>query len=205
MNSMQDDFAPLRSRSQPQRSGISARAVLGTSVLAFIGGALVVGWLVWNGRIELPREKAPVQAAATLPPPAATTDGKTAPPVDARVLGWEQRVSGLEQRLARLDLQAAATEGNTSRAVDYLLAAVQQSDATPAMWFALAKALRDNRQPGEAIQVLETCIRLDGANVEALFMLHELAEAAGATEIARDVFECLKQAAPEDPRVLALS
>lgn len=96
-------------------------------------------------------------------------------------------------------------QGNTSRAVDYLLAAVQRSDATPAMWFSLAKALRDNRQPGEAIQVLETCIRLDGGNVEALFLLLELAEAAGATEIARDVLECLKLAAPEDPRVIALS
>jgi protein O-GlcNAc transferase len=96
-------------------------------------------------------------------------------------------------------------QGNNSRAVDYLIAAVQRSDATSAMWFSLAKALRDNRQPGEAIQVLETCIRLDGGNVEALFMLHELAEAAGATEIARDVLECLKHAAPEDPRVLALS
>jgi protein O-GlcNAc transferase len=96
-------------------------------------------------------------------------------------------------------------QGNTSRAVDYLLAAVQRSDATPGMWYSLALALRDNRQPGEAIQVLETCLRLDNRNVPALFTLLELAEAAGATEIARDVLDCLKEVAPEDPRVLALS
>lgn len=96
-------------------------------------------------------------------------------------------------------------QANTSRAVDYLLAAVQGTEATATMWYSLALALRDNRQPGEAIQVLETCIRLDNRNVPALFTLLELAEAAGATEIARDVLECLKEVAPEDPRVLALS
>ena len=96
-------------------------------------------------------------------------------------------------------------QGNTARAVDYLLAAVQGSEATATMWYSLALALRDNRQTGEAIQVLETCLRLDNRNVPALFTLLELAEAAGATEIAHDVLACLKEVAPEDPRVVALS
>lgn len=115
------------------------------------------------------------------------------------------RSAPLDTRVRYLQGLVLHAQGNTSRAVDYLVAAVQRSDATSEIWFSLAKALRDNRQPGEAIQVLETCIRLDGGNVEALFMLLELAEAAGATEIARAVLECLKQAAPEDPRVIALS
>lgn len=110
-----------------------------------------------------------------------------------------------DTRVRHLQGLVLHAQGNTSRAVDYLLAAVQGPDATAAMWYSLAIALRDNRQPGEAIQVLETCIRLDNRNVEALFMLLELAEAAGATEIARDVLECLKEIAPEDARVLALS
>ena len=96
-------------------------------------------------------------------------------------------------------------QGNTARAVDYLLAAVQGSEATATMWYSLALALRDNRQPGEAIQVLETCLRLNHRDVEALFTLFELAQAAGGTEIARDVLECLKEVAPDDPRLLALS
>lgn len=96
-------------------------------------------------------------------------------------------------------------QGSHSRAVDYLLAAVQQADATPDMWFALALALRENRQVAEAIQVLETCLRLDCRNVEVLLTLLELAERVGATEIAREVLQCLQEVAPDDPRVLAMS
>jgi cytochrome c-type biogenesis protein CcmH/NrfG len=65
--------------------------------------------------------------------------------------------------------------------------------------------LRDNHQPAEAIQALETCLRMDSHNVEALFMLLELCEAIGATEMARDILQCLQQMAPTDPRVIAMS
>lgn len=96
-------------------------------------------------------------------------------------------------------------QGVTSRAVDYLLGAVQGREPTAEMWHALARALRDNQQPAEAIQALETCLRLDSRNLEALFMLLELSEAVGATELARDVLQCLQQLAPNDPRVIAMS
>ncbi|MBL9208849.1 MAG: tetratricopeptide repeat protein [Opitutaceae bacterium] len=96
-------------------------------------------------------------------------------------------------------------QGITSRAVDYLLGAVQRPGATVQMWHDLARALRDNHQPAEAIQALETCLRMDPRNVEALFMLLELSEAIGATEMARDVLQCLQQMAPADPRVVAMS
>ncbi|WP_414663077.1 tetratricopeptide repeat protein [Horticoccus sp. 23ND18S-11] len=109
------------------------------------------------------------------------------------------------QRARFLVGQVLYAQGSHSRAVDYLLAAVQQSDATPEMWYALALALRENRQVAEAIQVLETCLRLDCRNVEVLLTLLELAERVGATEIAREVLQCLQEVAPEDPRVLAMS
>jgi Flp pilus assembly protein TadD len=106
------------------------------------------------------------------------------------------------RHLAGLVLHA---QGVTSRAVDYLLGAVQGPEPTADMWHALARALRDNQQPAEAIQALETCLRLDRCNLEALFMLLELSEAVGATEMARDVLLCLQQLAPGDPRVVAMS
>lgn len=96
-------------------------------------------------------------------------------------------------------------QGNLVRAIEYLLAAVQQSEATAATWYSLALALRDHGQTGEAIQALETCIRLDHRHVEALLAILELAEQVGATEIARDVLESLKLVAPDDSRVLAMS
>lgn len=96
-------------------------------------------------------------------------------------------------------------QGNLPRAIAYLMAAVQQSEATAATWYFLALALRDNGQASEAIQALETCIRLDHRHVDALLTILELAERVGATEIARDVLESLQLVAPEDPRVLAMS
>lgn len=96
-------------------------------------------------------------------------------------------------------------QGNLPGAVKYLLAAVQQSDAASAVWFTLALVLRDQGRTDDAIQALETCIRLDPHNVDALLVLLELAERVGATEIARDVLDWLRQVAPEDPRIVALT
>ncbi len=96
-------------------------------------------------------------------------------------------------------------QGDFSRAVDYLVAAVQDSRATPTIWFALAKALRANHQTPQAIQALETCIRLAPRDVEPLLFLLDLAEGVGATDIARDVLQCLQEVAPDDARVLAMS
>lgn len=110
---MQEDFT-LRSRIHPPRAGISARAVMGMSLLAFIGGALLIGWLVWNGKITLAERDTPRQSIASLPAPATSPAALVA--ADAKAAAYEQRVAALEARLARIDLQAAATEGNTSRA-----------------------------------------------------------------------------------------
>jgi predicted O-linked N-acetylglucosamine transferase (SPINDLY family) len=94
-------------------------------------------------------------------------------------------------------------QGNASRAVTYLIAALQGESPPASLWYALALALRDNGQIGEAIKALETCIRMDDRNVEALLILLELAQGAGAAEIAADVMTCLQSVAPDDPRVLA--
>lgn len=111
---------------RPTGSGISLRAVMGTSLLAFVGGAALIGWLVYDDKLQFgadfgrPSVSAPAASpsplAGTLPAPAAS------PSLAAVAGGMDQRIAALEQRLARLDLQAAATEGNTARAEALLVA-----------------------------------------------------------------------------------
>jgi len=126
---MPDDYF-TRSQAAARRSGPSLRAVLGTSLLAFIGGAALVGWLVWDGRITLTQnDAAPAPASASasfanLPKPAAspTAAASSEAAQDAALGGMDQRIAALEQRLTRIDLQAAASEGNTARAEALLVA-----------------------------------------------------------------------------------
>jgi len=91
------------------------------------------------------------------------------------------------------------------RAVDYLLAAVQRLGGDVTVWLSLAEALRADGQMNEAVQALESALRVDQENIEAWFMLMDLAEGAGATELANDALTTLKRLAPGDPRVIALS
>lgn len=106
---------------RPASTGISWRAVMGTSLLAFVGGATLIGWLVLDDKLpfDIGFGRTEVAAPAPKPSPAA------APVAVAQgfaVGGMDQRIAALEQRLARLDLQAAATEGNTARAEALLVA-----------------------------------------------------------------------------------
>jgi hypothetical protein len=103
------------------RSGGVFRAVLGSALLAFTAGAALVGWLVWDGRIAL-SGKADGQLATGDPgfaQPSPSPSAMAAPVTGALL---EQQVSALEQRLARIDLQTAAAEGNTARAEALLVA-----------------------------------------------------------------------------------
>lgn len=95
---------------------------MGTSLLAFIGGAALIGWLVYDDKLPFdpgfgqPEAAAPAPVAGPLPAPSAS------PSLAAVAGGMDQRIAALEQRLARIDLQAAATEGNTARAEALLVA-----------------------------------------------------------------------------------
>ena len=93
---------------RPGTPGISLRAVMGTSLLAFIGGAALIGWLVYDDKLPLsadfgkPAVTAPAPKASplagALPAPSAS------PSLAAAAGGMDQRIAALEQRLARLDL-----------------------------------------------------------------------------------------------------
>lgn len=105
----------------PRRTGPSLRAIFALVTLAFLGGALLIGWLVWDGRIALGGKAAAPAAQsgfAVLPAPTpyATTSQAAA------TAGFEARVAALEARIARLDLEAAAAEGNTARAEAMMVA-----------------------------------------------------------------------------------
>lgn len=111
---------------RPVGPGISLRAVIGTSLLAFIGGAALIGWLAYDGKLQFgadfgrPAVSAPAAQSGAL---AGALPGPGASPKLAAVAGgMDQRIAALEQRLSRLDLQAAATEGNTARAEALLVA-----------------------------------------------------------------------------------
>jgi hypothetical protein len=122
---MEDDYL---SRRRAASSGISLRAVLGTSLLAFIGGAALIGWLAWDGKLSFvpdfakPAATAPVAAPSPLAGVLPTPVPSPSPALEAVTGGMDQRIAALEQRLARIDLQAAASEGNTARAEALLVA-----------------------------------------------------------------------------------
>jgi predicted O-linked N-acetylglucosamine transferase (SPINDLY family) len=115
------------------------------------------------------------------------------------------RADPAHPRVRYLRAHALVGEGKVSRAVDYLMAALPHFVGDKEFWFFLAQTLRQNRQAPEAIQALESCLRLDGQQVEPLLMMIELAEGVGAPDIAREALQCLQAIAPDDHRVLAMS
>lgn len=103
----------------PRRSGF-LRVMLGGTVLALLGAAALIGWLAWEGRIAVPlmgTDNAIFRSSEPDNPPSAT--GQQLPQVN---MVLERQVAELERRLARIDLQAAAAEGNTARAEALLVA-----------------------------------------------------------------------------------
>lgn len=124
---MQDEYLN-QPRPAAQTSG-AGRAILAVGLLAFVLGAVLVGWVAWRSGLTLDRvlgRELPVRAAAA---PAAAPPRPAAeplPPLSADPAlaqsGFDQRLAGLEQRLAQLDLQARAVSGNTARAEALLIA-----------------------------------------------------------------------------------
>ena len=165
---MPDDyFTRTQAAAATRRGGPSLRAVLGTALLAFIGGAALVGWLVWDGRVTLTQgdtaaPKAASTSFANLPKPAASPSAaaSSAAAQDAALGGMDQRIAALEQRLTRIDLQAAASEGNTARAEALLVAFAARralERGAPLGYLADQLKLRfGEAQPGAVATVIDT-------------------------------------------------
>ena len=88
-------------------------------LISFLGGAGLIGWLVWNGQIDLgSRNAAP--AVATGQQVLAAPSPNPTPTFAATAL--DQQVAALERRMAQLNLQTAALGGNSARAEGLLVA-----------------------------------------------------------------------------------
>lgn len=103
-------------------------------------GRGLVGWMAWERGFDIGALVGMEQAVEPAPmiaiPPAATAEPKTDPETVAAAAdavaavetvaeaqgGFDQRLAAMEQRLARLDLQAQAASGNAARAEGLLIA-----------------------------------------------------------------------------------
>lgn len=105
---MPEDYYSTRAVS----TGSSFKGFLIAGLLSFAGGAALVGYLVWNGNVDIGQQQA-APLAAPVPTPSAALPAPTA--LDAQI-------AAMEQRLARLNLQAAAFDGTSVRAEGLLVA-----------------------------------------------------------------------------------
>lgn len=101
----------------PRRSGASFRLVIALALLAFVCGAALVGYLVWNGEVKLGGKSA-APLAVSAPKPATVN---AVPAID-------QRMAALEQQLAKIAIAADAAEGKTARAEALLIVAAARRD-----------------------------------------------------------------------------
>ncbi|WP_206436019.1 hypothetical protein [Altericroceibacterium xinjiangense] len=122
---MDDDT--LNGRAAPARS--RKRTVLGVAIIAFLLGVLAMAALAWQtgyrfGFVTSPTDEVPVGAQTSTPQAARTAEQARLATVAIaqRQGGMDQRVAAMEQRLARLDLQAQAAAGNAGRAEGLLIA-----------------------------------------------------------------------------------
>lgn len=106
------------------------------------------------------------------------------------------------RRERALDLLAF---GRADRAVQYLLAAVDDPAAGAEVWHDLGIALQANGQNSDAVQALETCVRMAPDRLEAWLLLADWASDYGHAELLADITTVVRDLAPEDPRVLALA
>lgn len=122
---MPDEFFDRPLNLPQRRSGPSLRLISTTLLLAFAAGAGLVGWLAWSGKLQLATDlvtgsKPAASASFAASPSRSASAASTAPSPTADAL--EQHITALEERLVRLDLQAAAAEGNATRAEALLVA-----------------------------------------------------------------------------------
>ncbi len=130
-----------RFTTKPRKSG-SWAAIIGVVLSAFLLGALVVGYMSWDGTPRIGGDEEPVvvepaklaetdESAEAEPAASPTSEAveeaaeeatEAVERVEEQQGGLEQRLAAAEQRLARLDLQAQAASGNAARAEGLLIA-----------------------------------------------------------------------------------
>lgn len=114
-------------------TGASGRTLLLLLALAFVGGAILSGWLItrsgwFSDSADLPSQAALDSSAATADPanPGSTTGALPAPlgmmPGQVPPRALDVRVAELENRLSLINVQAQEASGNAGRAEGLLIA-----------------------------------------------------------------------------------
>jgi protein O-GlcNAc transferase len=166
--------------------------------------------LAATGRAAFRANRTPVRAAVPAEPMTLVRDGVACLEADdlegaaaaARaVLGAYPAQPAARHLLGAVHLRA----GRAVRAVDYLLGAVQQADGDAPLWHDLAIALCESGRAAQALQALETSLRLDGRRLDGWLLFAELARNAGNAGLAAQALDVARELAPDDPRVRATS
>lgn len=193
---------------------ILTRVEAGVEFLDTLGAADAFGGLVHAAWAELGREGRKAFGANRGPLGCAlegTVEAVLADAAAAHALGDFEKVTAhaaavlaVEPFNARARVwhgRGLLAQNHPARAVDYLLAAIQQLPPDAGLWLELATALERNGQRAEAIQALESSLRLDERNVDGWLMLIDLAEAGGATDLRDEATEIARKLAPHHPRL----
>jgi len=116
---MQDDLETMTVAPRPRRSGAGLLVV---TLLGFIFGAALAGYLVWHGDLAavLPPRNGAQDANTTQAPQPANAIAANAPQAD--VSGLETRLALMEDRFSRLSFAADAAAGDATRAEGLLIA-----------------------------------------------------------------------------------
>ncbi len=103
----------------------------------------------------------------------------------------------------RAHAKALLESNRADRAVTYFLSSLQGAEDDASLWFDVARALHASGDSAQALAALEASLRLDTGNLDGWFMMADLADAIGSTDIADEARSVARQLAPEDPRLSA--
>lgn len=97
--------------------------------------------------------------------------------------------------------RALSALGQHERALTYLLVVVSNSENDQNVWKDLATTLWALGKTGEALQAIETCVRMNQTELEPWLLLGDWAQHLGHQDVAQDIKTFLLEVAPTDPRV----
>lgn len=81
------------------------------------------------------------------------------------------------------------------------LETLQHQEDNPQCWLEVAIAFRGAGQPIQAIEACEACLKLDASQLDAWFLIADLALAVGHREIGAEALAVIRQLAPADERI----
>ncbi len=84
------------------------------------------------------------------------------------------------------------------------LDALQGNEHDALKWLDVALSFRGAGQPIQAIDACEACLKIDPKQVEAWFLIAELAIAVGHQVMADESYDVVRQLSPNDPRLPAV-